>query len=222
MVKLLIYSILSCCLALLAVTLACAQTVKEPVREQDMRGSFLFAEFYPASVLFKSGKTVQERMNYDVVKEEMVYLQDSSLQVLSITGIDTVYLAGIKMVPFNRTFCEVVSVPPGMLYIRHRYRKKNNENPSGYGGHTQTSNTASLRGTNMLGDFHVLDARAKYEVEASPLIWLRREGRFYNANNLRQLQKALPKDNDRLKQLVREQKTDFANPREVIELLELL
>lgn len=222
MVKHLIYSLLSCCLVLLAVIPACAQTAEETGMEQNMRGSFLFAEFYPATVRFKSGKTVQERMNYDVVKEEMVYVQDNSLQVLGITGIDTVYLAGIKMVPFNRTFCELLNVPQGMLYIRHRYRRKSNENPSGYGGHTQTSNTASLRGTNMLGDFHVLDARTKYEVEASPVLWLRREGRFYNANNLRQLQKALPEDKERLKQLVKEQKTDFANPREVIELLELL
>lgn len=220
--KILKYSLLIQYLLWQAVTMACAQMVEEPGREQDIAGSFLFAEFYPATVLFKSGKTVRKRINYEVVKEEMVYVREGSLQELDITGIDTVYLAGIKMVSFNRAFCEVLDVPQGILYIRHRYRKKSNENPSGYGGHTQTSNTASLRGTHMLGDFHVLDARTKYEVEASPILWLRREGRFYNANNLRQLQKALPEDKDRLKQLVKEQKTDFSRPREVIEILELL
>lgn len=221
MVKLMKYVLLNCWVVLLTVV-ASAQPVDEPIKKNDPLTSYLFAEFYPATILFKSGAREQERLNYNVVKEKMVYVQEGRLKVLEMTGIDTVYLGDKKMIPFGNTFCEVLAISPGMVYIRHRFKISNKENPVGYGGYSQTSSTATVRGTNMLGGFHELDARPKYEIEAIPSIWIRRGGRFYNANNSRQLQKAFPDKRNRLKELIKEHHTDFSKPSDVIELLSFL
>lgn len=215
------YVLLNCWFVLLSLV-AGAQPVNESPKGNDPPGPYLFAEFYPTTILFKSGAREEERLNYNVVREEMVYVQEGTLRVLEMTGIDTIYLGGKKMVPFGKAFCEVLATPSGMVYIRHRFKISNNENPVGYGGYSQTSNTATLRATNMLGDFHQLDARPKYEVEAIPSIWIRKDGRFYSANNSRQLQKVFPAKKGLVKELIQEHKTNFKKPAEVVELLKLL
>ena len=186
------------------------------------RSFYLLPDFKEARILFKTGLEKNAVFNYNVVTEEMVYNNQGEFMALEMPGIDTIYLAGKKFIPFGKIFYEVVSAPPALLFVRHHSKLINRGKPVGYGGYSQTAATTSLTSVTTNGTFYKLEVPAEFDLNDITSILISRGKQFYEINNTRQLLKAYPEKKAVIKDYVKEHKIDYNNPEDVIKFLLVL
>ena len=183
---------------------------------------YLFPDFEDARILFKSGTEKQAVFNYNVVTEEMIYNSKGEFMALEMPGIDTIYVAGKKFIPFGERFYEVVWTPPGLLYIRHYSKLSDKGRPVGYGGYSQGAATTSFKNITTSGALYELEVADQFELADGTAFLIRKGKQFHEVNSTRQTIKAFPGKKDTIKDFVKEHKTDFNKPEDVMKLLQVL
>lgn len=183
---------------------------------------YLFPDFEDARILFKSGAEKKAVFNYNVVTEEMIFRNKGKFMALEMPGIDTIYIAGKKFIPFGEMFYEVVWTPPGLLYIRHYSKLSDKGRPVGYGGYSQGAATTSFKNITTSGALYELEVADQYELKDGTAFLIRKGNQFHEVNSTRQTIKAFPGKKDTIKDFVKEHKTDFNKPEDVLKLLQVL
>lgn len=183
---------------------------------------YLFQDFEEAGILFKSGAEKQAVFNYNVVTEEMIFRNKGKFMALEMPGIDTIYIAGKKFIPFGERFYEVVWTPPGLLYIRHYSKLSDKGRPVGYGGYSQGAATTSIKNITTSGALYELEVADQFELTDGTAFLIRKGNQFHEVNSTRQVIRAFPGKKDTIKDFVKEHKTDFNRQEDVMKLLQVL
>lgn len=194
----------------------------QPDNTTEGKSFYLFRGFEPARILMKSGAEKEVEFNYNVVTEEMIFSLEGRLQALDMEGIDTIFIAGKKFIPFGKIFFEVSEYPAGLLYIRHQKKPMSRGKAVGYGGYSLGAATTSFSGHNQDRTYFALKVQDEYELKDITSFLIRRGKQFHKVNSARQMIKAFPDKKDTVQAFVKEHKTDFNNPKDVMKLLEEL
>lgn len=185
---------------------------------------YLLSDFSPATILLKTGATKKATFNYNMATEEMVYQKNGILMALEMEGIDTIFLADKKFVPFGKTFYEVIPTYVGTLYIRHRLQVFEKGRPIGYGLYTQTSATSSVKNISANGTLYNLQLPKDVTVSKSSQFWIKKseKSQMHEMKNLKQAQRIFPEKKEELKLISQKNKTNFYSSEDVIRLLQEL
>lgn len=185
---------------------------------------YLFKDFSPATILLKSGAIKKAAFNYNMATEEMVYQKNGILMALEMDGIDTIFVADRKFLPFGKTFYEVLQIEVGTLYIRHRVQVFEKGRPIGYSSYTQTSATSSVSNITANGTLYNLELPNDVTVSKNSLCWLKKDGKsqMHEIKNLKQVQRIFPDKKEEIKKIAKTNKTNFYDSKDVILLLQEL
>jgi hypothetical protein len=183
---------------------------------------YLFDEFSPATLLFKSGRQASLKFNYNVVSEEMVFMRYGRLLALDMPDIDTIYIRERKFIPLNKGFYEVVQTSLCMLYVRHHAEVTNKGKAAGYGQHSETAAISSLNSYTFEEMVIPLASSAGGKLQDLSEVWLRRGGQFYEAGTKKQLLQAFPEHEAAIRQFDRKYRPQRYRLREVEALLRYL
>jgi len=109
--------------------------------------NFLLPSFTKSIVKLKSGSLKSAVINYNVVDQEMVFLQNDVYMVLDDPQqIDTIYISSRKFIPFKKGFYEVIeSGGPVSLFIQHKIIADPPGTTTGYGVTSQTATPSYIR-----------------------------------------------------------------------------
>jgi len=106
---------------------------------------FLFPGFSMCKVAMKVGSDLTLMMNYKIVTEKMVFLQnDQVYEVVDYRNVDTVYLNRMKFIPAGDVFYRVVDDLPVILYIQYRGKLPPPTKPAAYGGTSKVSSSTVI------------------------------------------------------------------------------
>ena len=102
--------------------------------------NFLLPSFTKSIIKFKAGDSKTAHINYNVIDQEMVFMQGDTYMVLdNPLLIDTVYIGTRQFVPFATGFYEVLMTGPLSLFIQHKSNAEPVGTAGGYGTTSQTS-----------------------------------------------------------------------------------
>lgn len=124
-----------------------ASPVKAQVDSAVNLPNFLLPNFTRSIIKFKAGGENKTAMlNYNVVDEELVFLQPDNYMVMDNPDlIDTVYMSGRKFVPVKSAFYEVLITGNNPLYIQYKTNAEAEGTPTGYGATSKTQGYTYLR-----------------------------------------------------------------------------
>ncbi len=109
--------------------------------------NFLLPHFTRSIIKFKSNSENKTGMlNYNVVDEEMVFMQPDNYMVLSNPEvIDTVYMAGRKFIPVKKAFYEVLLTGSTPLFMQYKTIAEYAGTPTGYGATSKTQGNTYVK-----------------------------------------------------------------------------
>ncbi|MDF2192250.1 hypothetical protein [Paraflavitalea sp. CAU 1676] len=187
--------------------------------EKTLLNTFLLSKFYAGKVFLKNGAVQEADLNYDTETKNVVF--KSNGQIMTVTNhadVDSIIMANRKFVPFESTFYEVLENSTIGLFATYINKRKPIV--------ASTNKEGTKRGVSDNANSAVAPAyvsrpnQLNYKVDVLSQYWLKRGNSFYKANNEKQLLKVFPlKDNEVIKNYIKENNIDFGNPDDLIRLV---
>lgn len=181
---------------------------------------YLFPEFSSSQVKMKDGRIQNTIMNYNMVSEGMVFLQDEQYyDMLNPEMVDTVYLKLKKFVPFGKTFFEMLQSKPIALFIQHKGQLEEAGVPSGYGGTTKTTASNYIGNVNRSTMSYNLAIPENYTVTVSNIYWIKKDDKMLDFQNEKQFLKLYPDKSDLIKAFIKKNRLKFERPEDLIQIV---
>jgi len=183
--------------------------------------NLLLPEFTRSIIKFKSGEKKVAVINYNVVDQELVFLQDDRYLAMDHPQlIDTVYIANRSFVPFGKAFYEVALKAPVSLFIQHKSNVEQEGSSIGYGQKSRSTGPTNLRQMYAHSGTYNLEIPPGYSVVEANQYWIRMEdGTMQNFSNRRQFLKLFQKNEKEVDQFINRNKIDFKKASDVVKLV---
>jgi hypothetical protein len=181
---------------------------------------FLFPEFSKSKVAMKSGNDLVLIMNYCILNEKMVVLQNGKVyDMLNQTAIDTAYLNNRKFIPVGKVFYEVLAETPFVLFVQHRGDIKQPDKPTPYGGTPGVTQSSALNGVGVDMYYYRMKDKAPLDIKPEKIYWLKRDDKLTGFKDATQLLKLFPENRNEIRDYIKQNKVKFGNPDNVRNLL---
>lgn len=183
--------------------------------------TFLFNEFMPGKVLLKNRQFAKGKFNYDGLHRQMHYLiGETDMIVENLQEIDTIYIGNSRYVPFDDSFAEVMEKTGVIMLVEHKKSIREQGKAGAMGMTTQGTVQAidvNARYQRVNGEQN-LDINI-YKVETEHVYWVAVKGKWKSFHNSVTLLKLFPKKNqDLVKDRLKEMSADFSAPSSILEL----
>jgi hypothetical protein len=182
--------------------------------------NLLLPHFTRSIVVMKSGEKRTAVLNYNLVDQEMVFMQKNLYWVLDEPQlIDTIYMANRTFVPFEKGFYELAVAAPVTFFIQHKSYAESLGVPTGYGAMSQTAPpnyVAQIYGPR--GAIN-LEIPSNVKVVDDNEYWIRKEGILQKFDSKRLFLKIFPDKEKELEQYIKKNKVDFKNQPSLVNLI---
>jgi hypothetical protein len=182
--------------------------------------NLLLPHFTRSIVVMKSGEKRTAALNYNLVDQEMVFMQKNLYWILDEPQlIDTIYMANRMFVPFEKGFYELAVAAPVTLFIQHKSYAESLGVPTGYGAMSQTAPpnyVAQIYGPRGAVN---LEIPSNVKVVDDTEYWIRKEGMLQKFNSKRLFLKIFPDKEKELEQYIKKNKVDFKNQQSLVNLV---
>lgn len=183
--------------------------------------NLLLPKFTTSVVKMKSGEKRRAVLNYNIVDQEMVFMQRDQFFVLNDPQlIDTVYMANRAFVPFEKGFYELALRGPVTLFIQHKAYVESVGVPTGYGAMSQTTSYNYVKAVYDNNGAINLKLPDEYKITDDTEYWVLTDGVMKNFDNKRQFLQIFPEKGKELKQYLAKARLDFDDYQAVIKLIE--
>ncbi|MFN8239760.1 MAG: hypothetical protein U0X39_03305 [Bacteroidales bacterium] len=179
--------------------------------------NLLLPKFMKGIVKLKDGKKNTAILNYDLVNQQMVFLQRKLTLVLdNPLLVDTIFLANRIFVPFDKGFFEVLFVSPNyVLFKQNKSYAESKGTPIGYGAMSQTTPMSYVR--QIYGANGAIDLKVPNDVKIvdDSDYWIRRDGKMDRFSSRSQLVRLFPQKSKELDSFIRKNRVDFTKSDQV-------
>ncbi|MDO9376138.1 MAG: hypothetical protein V4725_03240 [Bacteroidota bacterium] len=175
---------------------------------------FLYPDFKKGKVLLKNKSEQQAIFNYNMLFQQMIYVQNSVMMALDeIDKIDTVFVDTVKFVPVDTSFYEVrLSNTNLPLFIKYQVDITPAAPATPYGGRSQTGavqNITSYRfGVATPYQLKVSDA---YNVRRFAEYYIKRADNFVHLKNAKHLKYLYPNQEKAIGMFIKQHHPSFNN-----------
>jgi len=172
---------------------------------QDTLKQYLFPAFAKNKVLTKNGTSSTLVMNYNIISENVVFIQKGKyFDLASPETVDTAWFGDRAFIPREKCFLEVLCKGKVSFFIRDKGVPVPPPKPGGYGTASETSATDVISGINTPQGYYNLKLPEGFTVRVSNSFYVRVGDiwtRFLNEN---QMLKAFPGKEKELKQFIKD------------------
>lgn len=168
----------------------------------------------------KNGQIQNAILNYNIVTEKMVY--EKGMEFFDMTNtelIDTVYIQHCRFVPSGKVFFEVLLSAPVSLFVQHTGSVIPPGKPAGYGGTSQVSSTKQLSSVELSSGYYNLKLPKDFQVQISPVYWIRAGKEYFSFINERQFLKIFPDKEEDLKKYIKNSRIKFSRKTDLVKLV---
>lgn len=180
----------------------------------------LFENYEKGTVLFKNKTQTHASFNFDAANDKIMFMQGNEEMILTnINIIDTIYISSRKFIPIKNIYVECIHTQNGEVYVHWNLKNVYKGKRGAYGMTTQAKvesiNTAQMNYgyyENQYVDVYQLSNRNEY--------YLFKENKPIIIKNEKNILKAFPTHQDKIKKYIKKNDIDFSKTMKVIELLE--
>lgn len=183
--------------------------------------NLLLPRFTNSLVKLKSGEKKRAVLNYNLIDQEMVFMQRDQFYVLDDPQlIDTVYMANRTFVPFEKGFYELATTGPATLFIQHKAYAESMGVPTAFGARSQTTSYNYVK--MIFGGNGAINLRFpdEFGIVDDTGYWILKEGVMLNFDNKRQFLNIFPDKKKELDKYIRDNSIDFGSYTSVTGLVE--
>lgn len=186
---------------------------------------YTMPDFTKGIVLMKDGQAVQAMLNYDMIEEQMQYLDPDQDKLIALNNKDviTVYVDNRKFVPASSkgtVFLEEVPTLHGQFYVQNKMVFVQRGKESGYGGTSQTTKVTTLANYATNGRFYNLTTNIKRETKEVNSYYIEVNGKYRKIYSVNDLVAAFKPYKAEIKQFAADKKTDFRNKADVAAIID--
>lgn len=169
----------------------------------------------------KNGEINEVMLNYNRFYEKMLYTENNRLWEISDPEVvDSVIINERIFMPNKKVFYEMIPGKRFPLYIQHRIKVLPEEKQAGYGSTSETTAIASYSNViSSSGSNYGLGTNEALRTEATTLFWIKKENKYYKANNIKQLRKYFPERADEIEAFAEARNINFDDPGDMITLI---
>ena len=181
--------------------------------------NFLFKGFAKSVIKLKSGQVNSATLNYNIIDQEMVFLQNDGYMVLSNPQIvDTIYIANRTFLPFKTGFYELVMAGTVTLFIQHKSELESVGTTTGYGATSQTTNARPAR--QLYGPIGSVDLSIPdgYKIVDKTDYWVRRGSDMDKFSSKRQFLKIFKDKEKELSKFIEDNNVKFKDINDIVKL----
>ncbi|HZY25151.1 MAG TPA: hypothetical protein VFE71_04945 [Bacteroidales bacterium] len=191
-----------------------AQTEKITYPEQ-----FLFQDFTKGKVLLKRGSGYDMILNYNIVFEKVVIIQENKICDLSNPGsVDTIYIFNRKFIPAGQVFYELLSKRPFVLFVQHKSKISLPPKMDSYGKIPETG-AADAKKILIIGNKSNISSDQELIFTREDVYWVQLDNSMLGFKDAMEFYKIFPDIKSEAKQYIRQNKIKFENPDDIEKLM---
>jgi hypothetical protein len=198
-------------------------TIRAQITVSDNIPQYLFNRFADGLIVKKSGENVLATLNYNIVTEEMIFIEnDRFLALGNLQSIDTVYLNNMIFLPAPEAFYELAVTGKVKLLVQFSGTVQVEGEDVGYGVTSKTSRVTSLSALTNSGALYNMDLPENLKVSRKITYHVEFDGvreRFINKRAFLRIFKDKKKE---LERFIKDEDIDFANYSDVVSLIQYL
>lgn len=184
--------------------------------------NFLFPSFTNSIIKFKSGESKVAVINYNVVDQELVFLQDATYMTLENPEevIDTLYVGGRLFLPFNKTsFYELFS--PGTVSLFMQYKKDAEQvgTSTAYGVKSQAASATYKKQFYGATGSVDLSIPSDFKLTENNSYWIKKDGSMHKFSNKKQFLKICKDKENEINKYFTDHATNFKSISDLTELV---
>jgi len=193
--------------------------------QEEANSGMIFPKFEKGTVVFKNGVRSAALLNYNMMQEEMLFLDaDSSILALANPSEVVVVIIGERrFVPTssNSVFYEELQTGKGSFFVQRKARKLSEGKASAYGGYSQTSSIDSYSSyqSSSSGQVVKLTPNEKFRTKNECFFYLKPGNsykKFFSAKTLGKLFKGHEME---IEKFAKEQSVDFSKIEDVTRIV---
>jgi hypothetical protein len=180
---------------------------------------FLLPEFTKGKILMKGGSGYDIILNYNLVFEKVVIIQEKKISDLSNPGsVDTIYLLNRKFIPAGPVFYEVLAKDPFVLFLQHRSKVSLPPRMDSYGKIPETG-ASDAKKILLIGDKSNITSDQELIFNKDDVYWVQVDNSMQSFRDASEFYKIFPDRKSELKQFIRQNKIKFENPDDIQKLM---
>lgn len=182
--------------------------------------NFLLPKFTKSVIKFKGGDAKSAIVNYNIIDEELVFVQDDTYMVLNDPQvIDTVYINSRMLIPSKNGFYEIIRNDPFSLVIRHKGYLEAATSANAYGVRSHTASTVYRK--QFYGPAGTVNLKIpdNLKVVDDSEYMISRDGSFEKFSSKRQFKKIFKEKEKELDKFFADNSINFQNLSDIIRLL---
>ena len=184
---------------------------------------FLFEEFTDGEILLTNKKVIETKFNYDCNQQVLYFMNGKEyMQMYNTTNVDTLRISGRLFVPTREEahFYECIPAGNDTLFVDWKIKSYYKGKAGAMGTVTQAGGQATYDMSLMQNKGASVPDNSVYKKKVQTSYMIRVDGKSATFNNLKTLLKLFP-DNKRkaIREIEKEESTDFDNPWQVAKLL---
>jgi len=182
--------------------------------------NLLLPKFTKSVVKLKSGKVNTAVLNYNKVDQQMVFLQNKLTLVLDEPQlVDTVFMANMVFVPFEKGFYQLAVNAPITLFIQYKSYVETEGYPTLYGAKSQTTAPSYVSQIYSGSGAINLNIPQGNKVVDDTQFWIRKSEGMFMFDTKREFLKIFPDREKELSQYISKYKISFEKYEDVIKLV---
>lgn len=198
-------------------------TINAQVKVSDKVPQYLFSAFADGIVVKKNGEKVVARLNYNIVTEEMIFIDNGMFLAMDgNASVDTVYLNNMVFIPAEKAYYELAFKGKIKLFVQFSGSARVEGKDVGYGGTSQTSRVTSYSAVGNGSVMYRMELPENLVIDRNITYFVELDGKMERFIGKRAFLNLFKNHKKELEAFIKEQNTDFENYTDVLTLINYL
>lgn len=195
-------------------------TINAQVKVSDRVPQYLFSAFADGIVVKKGGEKVGAMLNYNIVTEEMIFLDNEMFLALGgNASVDTVYLNNMVFIPAEKAYYELAFTGKIKLLVQFSGSARVDGKDVGYGGTSQTSRVTSYSAVGNGSAMYRMELPENLVIDRDITYFVELDGKMERFIGKRAFLNIFKNHKKDLETFIKENNTDFENYNDVLALI---
>jgi len=193
--------------------------------QKEIGNGMLFPNFENGTVVFKTGMIYSAALNYNMVQDEMVFLNPDStiMTIANPLEVAVVIIKNRRFIPVSpkSVFYEEIQAGKGSFFVEWKASFISEGKASAYGGYSQTSSITSFDSYHSDGGNYVkLKPDEKFAIKTNPVFYLKSGNSYKKFFSAKTLGKLFKGHESEIEEYANTQSVDFSKPADIARVVE--
>ena len=193
--------------------------------QEELGSGRIFPQFEKGIVFFKNGRQSSAKLNYDMIQEQMLFLDSDSTEMKISDPLDVVIvkIGERRFLPASSkdVFYEEIQAGEGSFFVQRIASKLSAGKAAGYGGYSQTAAITSYGSLQTDGGKRViLNSDEKFRLSIDSIYYLQSGGKYKKFNSAKTLGKLFKGHESEIETFAKKESINFKKMEDIARIVE--